>query len=57
MFHGYKLGQQSTDDNDNLHRGQRSTKVKCGNQYMATTFGQLRCTIIQAEDDDDLHED
>ena len=33
MFHGYKLGQQITDDSDDLHRGQRSTEVRCGNQY------------------------
>ena len=42
MFHGYKLGQKITDDNDDLHRGQRSTEVKCGNLcYIATTFGQM----------------
>ena len=50
-----KLGQQITDDNDDLHRGQRSTEVKCGNQY--TWLSHLvRCTVIQAKDDDDLHE-
>ena len=37
MFHGYKLGQKITDDNDDLYRGQMSPEVKCGNLcYMAT---------------------
>ena len=35
-----KLGQKITDDDDDLHRGYRSTEVKCGNLcHMATTFG------------------
>ena len=55
MFHGYKLGQQITDGNDDLHRGQKSTEVKCGNQY--TWLSHLvRYTVIQAKDDDDLHQ-
>ena len=37
-----KLGQTISYDNDDLHRGQRSTKVKCVNLcyhgYMATTY-------------------
>ena len=54
MFHGYKLGQQITDDNDDLHRGQRSTEVKYGVQYRPTWLPHLvRCTVIQAKDDDD----
>ena len=44
MFHGYKLGQKITDDNDDLHRAQRSTEIKCGNLcFMDTTFGQMYC--------------
>ena len=36
-----KLGQTISYDNDDLHRGQRSTEVKCVNLYMATTFDQI----------------
>ena len=31
MFHGNKLGQKITDDNDDLYRRQMPTEVKCGN--------------------------
>ena len=42
MFCGYKLGPTITDDNDNLHRGQRSTEVRCDKLfYMVTAFGQM----------------
>ena len=38
MFHDYKRG-QVTDDNYDLHLGQKSTVVKCDNlYYKATTF-------------------
>ena len=38
-----KLGQMIISyDNDDLHRGERSTEVKYVNLcYMATTFGQI----------------
>ena len=39
-----KLGQKITNDYNDLHRGERSTEIRCGNQcYMATTFGQMYC--------------
>ena len=51
-----KLGQAISYDNDDLHRGQRSTEVKCVNLcYMATTFGQIY-QLIQGKDHNDLHE-
>ena len=37
-----KFGQKITDDDDDLHRGQGSTEVKCGNLCcVAVTFGQM----------------
>ena len=42
MFYGYKLSLKIIDDNDDLHRGQRSTEVKYGNlYYIIATFGQM----------------
>ena len=51
MFHGYKLGQKITDDNDDLYRGQRQTELKCG---IYVTWSGV--PLIQVKDDDDLHE-
>ena len=43
-------------NDDDLHRGQRSSEVKRGKLYaMATIFGQKE-SLMQAMNDDDLHE-
>ena len=56
MFHGYKLGQKITDDNDDLYRGQLSTEVKFGNLCNTATIPHLvRCwlplIVIKVKDD------
>ena len=48
-----KLGQKITDNDDDLHRGPKSTEVKYGNLCsMVSTFGSH---WTQATDDDDLY--
>ena len=50
-----KLGQMISYDNDDLHRGQKSTEVK----YVNLLYGYhiwLNIPLIQGKDHDDLHE-
>ena len=50
-----KLGQTISYDNDDLHRGQRSTEVKCVDLlYGYHIWSDI--PLIQGEDHDDLHE-
>ena len=44
---------QVYDDGD-LHGGQRSSEVKCGN-YVLWLPNLVRRTLVQVYDDDDLH--
>ena len=41
-------------DDDDLHEGQRSSEVKCGNYVI--WLPNLEETLVQVYDDDDLHE-
>ena len=41
-------------DDDDLHGGQRSSEVKCGNYMLWPP--NLEETLVQVYDDDDLHE-
>ena len=47
-----KLGQITYDDDD-FHRGERSTEVKCGNLHAYHIWSDVK--LIKAKDDDDLH--
>ena len=46
---------QVYDDDDDLHGGQRSSEVKCGN-YVIWLPNLVRRNPVQVYDDDDLHE-
>ena len=58
MCYGYQTWSEESPmqvyDDDDLHGGQRSSEVKCGNYVI--WLPNLEETLVQVYDDDDLHE-
>ena len=57
MCYGYQTWSEESlmqvYDDDDLHGGQRSSEVKCGNYVL--WLPNLEETLVQVYDDDDLH--